>query len=248
MNNKRLKTLKRTWDFLGRSDPLWAIMSQSDKKGNKWDIDEFFLIGVSDINAVFDHLQALNIRIPTGKALDFGCGVGRLTQALADHFEEVHGVDISPSMIDTALKYNRKGQKCQYHLNEANHLKIFIDNSFDFIYSGITLQHIPSRYSKVYIAEFLRILSPDGILVFDLPSEPRGIMVLKQLIVKVIGYSVLNACFQVVFARPLMEMHAIKKANVIQFLEQNKAKIIDIELTPSLHNTWVKFQYYVTKK
>ena len=39
-----------------------------------------------------------------GTALDFGCGVWRLTQPLADHFKEVCGIDISPNFIELANK------------------------------------------------------------------------------------------------------------------------------------------------
>ncbi len=49
-----------------------------------------------------------------GKALDFGCGVGRLTQALADYFNEVAGVDVSPTMVNKALEYNKKPTKFHF--------------------------------------------------------------------------------------------------------------------------------------
>ena len=41
-------------------------------------------------------------------ALDFGCGAGRLSRALAAHFEHVVGVDVSASMIETARALNRR--------------------------------------------------------------------------------------------------------------------------------------------
>jgi ubiquinone/menaquinone biosynthesis C-methylase UbiE len=110
------------------------------------------------------------IPIDLGRALDFGCGVGRLTQALADHFTEVHGVDISPSMIEHARSFNRHPERCLFHLNSSNELRMFEDNWFDFVYSNIALQHIEPKYSKRYLQEFLRVLKPGGATVFQLLS------------------------------------------------------------------------------
>lgn len=54
------------------------------------------------------------------KALDFGCGMGRLTQALTKYFEEVYGIDIAPSMIKLTEKYNRYDNKCKFFLNTTD--------------------------------------------------------------------------------------------------------------------------------
>ena len=43
-------------------------------------------------------------------ALDFGCGIGRLSQALAEHFDQVYGVDISPKMIELARAAQSQGR------------------------------------------------------------------------------------------------------------------------------------------
>jgi SAM-dependent methyltransferase len=114
----------------------------------------------------------LNFDIRRGAALDFGCGVGRLTQALCRHFERAVGVDIAPSMIRLANQFNRFGDRCRYCLNEANDLRLFADDSFDFIYSNLVLQHMQPDYSKNYIKEFVRVLAPGGIAFFQLPGLP----------------------------------------------------------------------------
>ncbi len=61
-----------------------------------------------------DYLGDRQISFPKRRALDFGCGVGRLTQALARHFNIVDGVDIAPSMIELANQFNRSGGRCRY--------------------------------------------------------------------------------------------------------------------------------------
>ena len=94
-----LNELQKNWNRLGKQDPLWAVISYPDKKGRKWVPEQFFQMGKDDIANFFEYLTNLGIVVRRRHALDFGCGVGRLTQALAPHFEEVVAVDIAPSMI-----------------------------------------------------------------------------------------------------------------------------------------------------
>jgi SAM-dependent methyltransferase len=77
-------------------------------------------------------------------------------------------------MISQAKKFNRHKDRCVYLQNDRSDLVLFQDNFFDFIYTSIVLQHMRPEYSKAYLKEFLRVLSPGGLLVFQLPSRPIG--------------------------------------------------------------------------
>lgn len=166
------ETLKATWTRLGEVDPLWAILTNPEAEGGQWDLDKFLASGRAEIACVLEEIRLLEFPLTFGKALDFGCGIGRLTQALGDHFQESHGVDIAPSMIDLATKFNKKPSQVNYHLNQAQDLTLFADNTFDFIYSRIVLQHMAPVYSKKYLAEFVRLLKPGGLAAFQVPAGP----------------------------------------------------------------------------
>jgi SAM-dependent methyltransferase len=178
----KLKDLKKNWDEFGKQDPLWSILADPTKKGNKWKIDDFFKTGEEEIESIIQYITSFGVSCSRKKALDFGCGVGRLTQALCQYFDECYGVDIAPSMIERAREYNRYDEKCKYYLNESNDLRVFEDNVFDFIYSKIVFQHMKPEYSKNYIKELLRVLTPGGFLVFQLPSEFAPIESLDRLV------------------------------------------------------------------
>jgi SAM-dependent methyltransferase len=167
-----IEELQRNWDEFGRNDPLWAILTEPGKRRGKWNLREFFEKGEEDIANLMRYIDSLEFPLRRNRALDFGCGVGRLTQPLCRHFEVCYGVDIAPSMIELANKYNRYGQKCRYCLNVSDKMNLFDDNYFDLVYSIITLQHMEPRYSLGYIREFIRILAPGGLLIFQIPSEP----------------------------------------------------------------------------
>ena len=108
-------------------------------------------------------------------AIDFGCGVGRLTRALGRYFIQRHGVDIAPSMIELANQFNRYPERCCYYVNACAALTLLEDDMFDFIYFNLVLQHLRPQYSKAYIKEFIRMLAPEGMLVFQMPAGLRPI-------------------------------------------------------------------------
>ena len=105
------------------------------------------------------------------RALDFGCGAGRLTQALAQSFDSVVGVDIAPSMIDIAHQYDRSDGRCTFILLEGQDLHELEDASFDFVYTAHVLQHMHPRYAERYVAEFMRVLKPGGTAFVQLPTQ-----------------------------------------------------------------------------
>jgi SAM-dependent methyltransferase len=166
-----IKELQNTWNEFGRTDPLWAILSDDAKAGGKWDSEEFFATGRKDIDWVVGHIRSLGVDLPAGPALDFGCGVGRLSQALAEHFDSVVGVDIAASMIEEAGRRNRHPGRVRYVRNDRDDLSQFPDGSFGFAFSMLVLQHMQPRYSKRYIAEFARIVRPGGLFVFQMPGR-----------------------------------------------------------------------------
>lgn len=166
-----LAELARNWNAFAHADPLWAILTAPDKRGNRWQPDEFFATGIAEVATVLAELRAHGSVVEFGSALDFGCGVGRLSQALAAHFESVVGVDISDEMIRRATAFNRHEGRCRYVVNTTSDLSQFDSATFDFIYSNIVLQHMRPEFARGYVAEFVRLLRPRGLAVFQLPAR-----------------------------------------------------------------------------
>jgi SAM-dependent methyltransferase len=263
-----LKELQKHWNAYGAEDPLWAILTVPELKGGKWDPDAFFQNGVQEIGEQMEIIQKMGIELRHGRALDFGCGVGRLTQALCQHFDECHGLDIAPSMIEAARAFNRHGEKCHYHLNETDNLNLFADNQFDFIYTVIVLQHMQPAYGRRYIQEFMRVLAPGGVLVFQLPSslvEPRppapaksktslpSSVTCRQRLQRWYGRVRRPASpptqppasqpFQ-----PRMEMHAIPQEEVLALLAQSGGIVKQIRPDTWAGPAWISYTYYVMKE
>lgn len=98
------------------------------------------------------------------RALEIGCGPGRLMKPLARHFGEIHGVDVSDEMIRLARERLAGIPHAHVHSTNGASLALFADESFDFVYSYAVFQHIPSRDVVLeYMREIRRVLKPGGI-------------------------------------------------------------------------------------
>jgi SAM-dependent methyltransferase len=211
---------RRIWSDFGRRDPLWYVLSSRGRRGGKWSEDDFFRTGRHSVDLVLRSLSDLNIHLKTEVALDFGCGVGRLTQALAEHFELVYGVDASPTMIAHAEAYNRHGSACRFLVNNVESLSMFPECSFDIVLSDVTLQHVRPEVSKHYVEEFLRVLRPGGVAVFFLPGRlvRRG---LAPWIVALYNW--------VRFREASTLDYGVDESEVIRQIQTNRATLLGIQ-------------------
>ena len=250
-----LRELQRNWDAFGESDPLFAVASWPGKRGGRWDVEEFLRTGEEEIEEVMRQVSRLAPSLRRRRALDFGCGVGRLTQPLARHFDEATGVDIAPSMIRMAEKLNQHGEKCRYVVNGTDDLRQFADGAFDFIYSSITLQHIAPRYSRRYIAEFIRVLAPDGLLVFQMPSERtpeaearrRRPHPLARLAARLVPTCIRRAIRRTPPGEQRIEMHGIPRDEVVAHVEANGGRVVDVQPNTNAGPSWIAFRYCVAR-
>ena len=163
---------KRDWEELAAEDPLWAVLTDPARRRTGWDVHEFLETGEREIAELLARGEELGLPARNGSALDFGCGAGRLTRALAARFGSCVGVDISERMVEEARRLAGDRQGCEFRVNETGDLRQFTDGSFDLVYSTLVLQHLPSRgLVAAYVAEFVRLLAPGGAAVFQLPSS-----------------------------------------------------------------------------
>lgn len=154
----------RDWEEMA-ANPLWAVLSGK----RQWDVAEFFATAEPEVRKLLSAMDQLGVPRHRGSALDFGCGVGRMTLQLSRYFHECWGVDISSSMLKLAAQYS---QSCHFHLNLRRDLADFSDSQFDLVYSVMVLQHQPDRGTvENYIREFIRVLRPEGLLAFHLPTR-----------------------------------------------------------------------------
>jgi SAM-dependent methyltransferase len=180
MGAMSFEQVRKDWTTLGAADPLWAVDVAADKRGGRWDVEAFLEVGRQDVESARQQLRGLGLPTSWDRALDFGCGAGRLSQALAEHAREVVGLDVSPPMLETARGLDRSGGRVSFVLNEDPDLRAFADESFDLVYTMRVMQHLPRPVLESYLAEFVRVLRPGGVAVVHCPTRPmwtlRGVV------------------------------------------------------------------------
>jgi 2-polyprenyl-3-methyl-5-hydroxy-6-metoxy-1,4-benzoquinol methylase len=237
-----LTNWQANWEKLGKEDPFWAILTLPEKKGNKWGPEEFFETGMREISLVMSEVSDLGLSPTHGKALDFGCGVGRLSQALARTFQEVHGVDISSSMIKHANRFNRWPGKCMFHVNPRDDLSLFRDEQFDFVYSNIVLQHIEPRHATQYIREFFRVLKSGGVAVFQVLEATFWRKLFPQFLIDEYRSLKFNE-------KPYFGMFGLRESRVRDLVREASGRIVRLRRSrsPDLSWRWVNLNCIAVK-
>ena len=139
------------WNTLGETEPFFAVLTEERFLRNRMsdaDREAFFASGEADVARLFDLIPGLAPK----SALDFGCGVGRLTRALAKRVERVVGVDAAPSMLRLARE----------NVPNAAFSLTIPDQRFDLVVSLIVFQHIPIRRGEELLGELLDHLEDGG--------------------------------------------------------------------------------------
>lgn len=234
----RLSGLRREWDQLGRTNPKWAVCTT--KRDRQWGDAEFFATGVAEIDALVDYLDDRAPGLRRDDALDFGCGVGRLTRALASHFTRAVGVDVAPSMVAEA-RQSDAGGRCTFVVNDSPDLRQFADASFDLVYSTMVFQHMDPALTSAYLGEFRRVLRDDGAAVFTMTSEPaqtwrgRGWRWLPT--------PVIHAYKRWHDGGAVMEMHGIGIDEMTEMLVDHGFRVADVQPSDVGAPDWVAFRY-----
>jgi SAM-dependent methyltransferase len=97
------------------------------------------------------------------RALDVGCGVGLVDRHLSPRLE-LHGVDVSPAMVERAQAAN---PDVSYRVYDGRRLP-FADGEFDVAFAICVLHHVDPTERGPLLAEMARVTRPGGLtLVFE---------------------------------------------------------------------------------
>ena len=106
--------------------------------------------------------------VKNARVLDAACGEGYGSYLLADTAEKVVGVDVSDAAITHATSRYAQADNLEFAVQDVTRLD-FADNSFDVVVSFETLEHLAAQ--DVMLAEFRRVLKPEGLLIISTPDK-----------------------------------------------------------------------------
>lgn len=179
---------------------------------------------------MFDALGRMGLDVAGGTALDFGCGVGRLSLPLASRFARVTGIDASPTMVRRARELAGQQGVANVEYVTGRDLRIEVPSgSQDLVLSLITLQHVPARAQVRYVSEFARVLAPDGIAVFQVitghADEPTSRMrrQYRRAVPQHVRERVRRALRP---GKAAPEMHCVRRSSLLGAISRADAKTV----------------------
>ena len=203
-----LARIATAWRAFGDTEPHYSVLTADAFRAKNIGANRetFYKSGFVDVNRPVAALARNGIPISTlHRALDYGCGVGRITVPLATHFASVTGIDVSPKHIEYGRRWadeNALDNVDYFVLSNLSQLDSF--GGVDFIFTVIVLQHNPPPVIKITLEKLLTLLRPGGCAYFQVPTY-------------IDGYAFRSADY--ISSRSLrMEMHAIPQQAVFQLV------------------------------
>jgi len=167
----QLEKMQREWDARARENARFYVNTER----REWTDAEFFQSGERTVS---EEILTDMINICQGKdpkrmrVLEIGCGAGRVTRALAQIFGEVYGVDISGEMVRQAREALADLPHVHILQNSGKDLDVLGSRQFDFAFSSIVFQHIPSReVIESYVRAVRRRLRRGGLFKFQVQGS-----------------------------------------------------------------------------
>lgn len=155
----------RAWSRWGEIDPYFAVIT--DPRFRKGQIEEhraaFMQTGEDYVVRHLDAIEQTLGPVARGRALDFGCGVGRIALPLARRFDEVVGLDVSEAMLREA-RANGESERLENIIFARSDDPIMAAGSrYDFVHTYIVLQHIPVARGMAIIDRLLQQTATGGV-------------------------------------------------------------------------------------
>lgn len=213
-----MERIAREWRHFGETEPHWSVLTDmrfsAENIGST--VDEFYETGFRDLNYIFNPLARCGLPVERfGRVLDFGCGVGRLSLALATRADLVLGVDISPAHLELARQRAVKTGVSNVAF-QAIDAPADLDrlSGFDLIVSLIVLQHNPPPVMAALLDRLLGALAPGGAAVIQIPTFIRG-------------YRFAVADY-LANEQPAMEMNALPQPAIFAAAEQAGCRVLEV--------------------
>lgn len=103
--------------------------------------------------------------------LEIGCGVGRMSAALADRFGRVIGIDVAPTLIAEAKQRNEH-DRVSFEVCDGLHVRPSGVTKCDSVFSYEVLYYLDRQSLTTYFIDVHALLRNGGEFVFHLNMEP----------------------------------------------------------------------------
>lgn len=232
--------IQSKWTKLGQERPHWSVLSSDNYAGAVTpELDEqFFRTGVQERAVVEAILARANRSMGERmRAVEYGCGIGRLSLQFAAMFDAVTAIDISPSHLELARRKAAERGLTNLRFVLADVAEFGMSGPFDFWYSRIVLQHNPPPLMAAILRRALSLLSPGGAAVFQIPTYA-------------VGYSFrIDQYLQSMGEGGDIEMHCLPQSRIFQIVSEMGCRVLEVREDDAVDipRYWVSNTFVVEK-
>jgi SAM-dependent methyltransferase len=208
---RALSSERDRWERLAR-DPYYAVLNVEEHREGRMSVADraaFARSGEEDVARTVDEIRRwIDPQFAPRRAVDFGCGVGRLTIPIARLAGEVVGVDISEAMLAEARRTcDAGGITNARFVSSAAYFATAPGGvpPVDFVHAYIVFQHMPPRAGLWAADALLGQLASGGVAALHFtygrraPLVRRAVHRLRRIVPGV------NALVNALRRRPLLE-------------------------------------------
>lgn len=216
---------KKSWDNFVKEEPYFAavshpkfLRSQLTSSSEK----EFFETGDKHIKDILGLVRwHIDRDFTPTKALDFGCGPGRLVVPLTHIAAQVSGIDRNPHMIHVARENSRRFGAYEADFFLSGELTNGLPYKYDFIHSVIVFQHIPVKNGEQFLELLLDHLEPGGIGALHFTLH-RNAALWRKIVNRTRTFWPVNLCVNLLQGKaanhPFAQMNSYNLPRLLQIL------------------------------
>lgn len=236
---------------------LWGSLNKKGEfdfishlqSGAQWDQVEFHLTGIRFVERMAERFSCFGkTSLSHSSILEIGCGVGRFLRPLSGRFKLVFGVDISEQMLASAKKHCASLPNILLSQTDGKSLSQFEDDSVDYVVSAGVFQHITDFDAILsYIREGLRVLRPNGLMLFQFEgnrtSETGSGQVGAKISAKGLDLGLQNEMFKIL---EVSEDPTDKVRNIVVVIQKCRPELAEEKLFtqfPIQKKAWLEGVY-----
>jgi 2-polyprenyl-3-methyl-5-hydroxy-6-metoxy-1,4-benzoquinol methylase len=231
------------WEYYGKNDPYFGVLTAENFRKGQLTAEakkQFFETGERYAEDTWTAIQGF---FGTGfhptRAMDFGCGVGRLVLPFARRCDAVVGVDVSESMLETARANAREQGLTNATFVQGDDTLSRVTGRFDFVHSFIVFQHIPPSRGFELLRRQIALLTDDGIGALHFtyafastmtPAKRRQIAAQRIPLIHTLSNLVRGKS-----AEPAMEMNEYDVNELLKILQESGCHDVHLRFSETSH-------------
>ncbi len=225
-----LEAVQMCWEQFGEEEPHWSVLTAEQfkqKNLNNHNLTQFYQSGQENAELFLNIARRngyLTKSLDEKTVLEYGCGVGRVTHALAQRFKQVYAYDISAPHLESARQFvTSLGLRNTEFVQVKHPLDFMHFPKVDALYTLIVLQHNPPPIIRVILSGLLDALVPGGLAYFQLQTYSEGYSFIARDYLRSVQRR----------REPQIEMHVLPQASVFEVVSAHNCQVLEVLDDPS---------------